>query len=134
VNEKSKRFMGQQRQDIFNALKTFGLSVYEDEIAEDEEQEIINLDSYNFFTIVFGDFKPTDDKRKLIQTIAIAYFSENRDDVDEMSIDIISHVSSVKTVTFTGTEKDRLQVKDMDRYVDRVTLLFRRMIPIDCTV
>jgi hypothetical protein len=64
----------------------------------------------------------------------VYYYSENRDDVDEQTIDIISSVSSIKGINFVNTVKERLQEKDTDRYVDRVTLVFRRVIPIGCQV
>lgn len=129
--------MKKQKSSVYNILGNhFSLQVYEDEIAEDEEEQLVNLNTYNFFILEMGNFRPSEntDKKSISQEIIIDYYSENRDDVDEVTIDVISLVSAVKSVKFTGTQKQRLQVKGLDRYVDRVTFLFRRVIPIECTV
>lgn len=124
--------MKEQREEIFNRLNNFGLSVYEDEIAEDEEQELINSDKYNFFTLEFSDIRSTGNLKQLSQLIIVDYYSENRNDVDEMVIDIITLLKKVKGINFDTTRKDRLQMKDTERYIDRVSIIFKRMIPIEC--
>lgn|SRR5690625_1998489 len=124
--------MKEQREEIFNRLNNFGLSVYEDEIAEDEEQELINSDKYNFFTLEFSDIRSTGNLKQLSQIIIVDYYSENRNDVDEMVIDIITLLKKVKGINFDTTRKDRLQMKDTERYIDRVSIIFKRMIPIEC--
>lgn len=124
--------MKEQREEIFNRLNNFGLSVYEDEIAEDEEQELINSDKYNFFTLEFSDIRSTGNLKQLSQIIIVDYYSENRNDVDEMVIDIITLLKKVKGLNFDTTRKDRLQMKDTERYIDRVSIIFKRMIPIEC--
>ncbi|WP_144461769.1 hypothetical protein [Siminovitchia fortis] len=136
MNEKSKRLMAEQKKKIFSSLKDhFGLEVYEDEIAEDEEEQLLNLDKYNFFTLEMSNFRPAQDPaRSISQDVIIDYYSEKRDDVDEVSIDVISLISAIKGMRFTGTQRERLRVKDMDRYIDRVSFLFRRVIPIECAV
>jgi hypothetical protein len=136
MNEKSKRLMAEQKDQIFSLLEKYsGLKVYEDEIAEDEEEELLNLEKYNFYTLAMGNFRPAQEPAKSIaQDIVIDYYSENRDDVDDVTIDVISLISTIKGMRFNGTQKDRLRVKDMDRYIDRVSFLFRRVIPIECTV
>jgi hypothetical protein len=131
MNEKTKRFMREQIDTLVNGLKGFGLPVYEDEIAEDEEE---TLTEYNCFVFETGEFRTTNDIRKVTQDIYVYYYSENRDDVDEQTIDVISVVSSIKGMSFVNSIKERLQEKDTDRYVDRVTLVFRRVIPIECQV
>jgi hypothetical protein len=131
MNEKTKRFMREQIDSLVNGLKNFGLPVFEDEIAEDEET---NLATYNCFVFETGEFRKTNDIKKVTQDIYVYYYSENRDDVDEQTIDIISVASSIKGMSFVNTVKERLQEKDTDRYVDRVTLVFRRVIPIECQV
>jgi hypothetical protein len=132
MNEKTKKFMREQIDALVNGLKNqFGLPVFEDEIAEDEEE---TLSEYNCFVFETGEFRTTNDIRKVTQDIYVYYYSENRDDVDEQTIDIISVVSSIKGMSFVNSIKERLQEKDTDRYVDRVTLVFRRVIPIECQV
>lgn len=135
MNEKAKKLMSEQKDTIVNDLKRhFQIEVFEDEIAEDEEETLLNSDSYHCFILETSDFRPTNDFKKLSQNIIIEYYSENRDDVDAAILDIISIVSMVKMVNFSNAKKQRLQVKDMDRYIDFVTLTFQRMIPIECQV
>lgn len=134
MNEKTKIFMQKQRVDIYNHLKSFGLAVYEDVITQDQEGQLLNADNYNFFIVAYGDFQSAESKKRLTQTIAVDYYSENRDDVDATTIDIISKIQSVAQVEFDGSRKDSLRVKDTDRFVDRVTILFKRGVPIECKV
>jgi hypothetical protein len=131
MNEKTKRLMREQKEGIFNNLQTqFTLPVFEDELAEDEEK-FLDKKGYNCFVFETSEFQKTQDIKKLKQNIYVSYYSENKDDVDETTIDIISILSPVKGVTFSSSRKERLQMKETDRYIDRVTLTFTRMIPIE---
>lgn len=132
MNEKTKRYMKEQHDAIYDALQHFDLNVYEDELAEDEESELIESDSYNFFTIEFSDIRATQNIKMLSQLIIIDYYSENRTDVDEVIVDVYSLIKSIKGITFDTTRKDRLQMKDTERYIDRVSIIFKRKIPIEC--
>jgi hypothetical protein len=132
VNEKTKKYMREQIDALVNGLKNhFNLPVFEDEVAEDEEEQ---LSSYNCFVFETGEFRKTNDIKKVIQNIRVYYYSEDQDNVDEQTIDIISIVSSIKGITFTSSVKERLQEKDTDRFIDRVTLTFERVIPIECSI
>jgi hypothetical protein len=127
--------MNDQISGISNKLKTqFSLPVFEDEIAEDEDEKLIDSHSYNCIVYETGDMVPGESGRSLSQEIIVCYYSENRDDVDEQTVDIISLISSVKAVTFNRTVKERLKVKETDRFIDRVNIVFKRMIPIDSQV
>lgn len=132
MNERTKRFIKEQRDSIFESLETFGLAVYEDEIAEDEERELLNSDKYNFFTLEFSDIRATQNNKQLSQLIIIDYYSENRDDVDEVAIDVISMIKKIKGINFDTTRKDRLRMKDTERFIDRTSIVFKRMIPVEC--
>lgn len=124
--------MKKQRDNIFGALEYFELAVYEDEIAEDEEQELLQSDKYNFFTLDFSDILATQSMKQLSQLIIVEYYSENRNDVDEMAVDVYSLIKNIKGITFDRMRKERLQMKDTERYIDRVSITFKRMIPIEC--
>lgn len=126
--------MNKQKDVIYTGLTaTFNLPVFEDEIAEDEDEQLTR-EGYNCFILETGEFQPTDDKFKLSQNIRVYYYSENRNDIDEQTIDIISVCVGSPAVDFVRTSKERLQMKDTDRFIDRVTLNFRRVIPIVCKV
>lgn len=133
MNEKTKAFMEKQRSGIFEALSTFELPVYEDEIAEDEERELLQSEMYNFFTIDFGDIvNVRDNITKLSQMVVIEYYSENKNDVDEVTVDLITLLRKVSAVSFDQSRKERLKMKDTERYIDRVSIVLRRVIPIAC--
>ncbi len=124
--------MQEQRIGIKTKLEDyFKLLVVEDELAEDEEEQLQEV-GYNCFTIEYGEFQPSSNERTISQNVYISYLSENQDDLDEQTIDIISLVSKEKKVSFVVSKNDRLQMKDTDRYIDRVVFTFRRMIPIEC--
>lgn len=125
--------MEKQRSRIYEALSSFGLPVFEDEIAEDEEQELLQAEKYNFFTIDFGDIATMrDNPTKVSQTVVVEYYSENKNDVDHMTIDIISKMKNINSVFFNQTRKERLKMRDTERYIDRISIVLRRVIPIAC--
>ncbi|UII56711.1 hypothetical protein LS684_04395 [Cytobacillus spongiae] len=132
MNEKTKTFMREQIENIVQNLNSkFGIPIYEDEPSENEE-ESLDVNGYNFFVYETSDFQPTSDTKRLSQNIYVYYHSENQDNVDEQTIDIISSIIKVKAVSFIRSRKERLQMKDTDRYMDRVTLTFKRLVPIEC--
>lgn len=132
MNERTKTFMKKQRDGIYEVLNVFGLAIYEDEIAEDEEQDLLKSDKYNFFTLDFGDIIQARNSKNLTQTIVIEYYSENMNDVDETVIDVYTLIKKISGISFDSTRKERLRMKDTERYIDRVSIIFRRMIPIEC--
>ncbi|MGG0731567.1 hypothetical protein [Bacillus paramycoides] len=132
MNEKSKKLMKEQRKDIKKALEDgFKLLVVEDELAEDEESQLTE-DGYNCFILEYGEFQPSSNERTISQNIYVSYLSENQADLDEQVIDIISLVGKVKMVSFIASKSERLQVKDTDRYIDRVVFTLKRVIPLEC--
>ncbi|MGG0731556.1 hypothetical protein [Bacillus paramycoides] len=132
MNEKSKKLMKEQRKGIKEALENgFKLLVVEDELAEDEESQLTE-EGYNCFILEYGEFQSSSNERTLSQNIYISYLSESQDDLDEQVIDIISLISKVKMVSFVVTKSNRLQVKDTDRYIDRVVFTYKRVIPLEC--
>ncbi|HFK1756775.1 hypothetical protein QL231_30040 [Bacillus bombysepticus] len=132
MNEKSKKLMKEQRSGIKKALEDgFKLLVVEDELAEDEESQLTE-EGYHCFILEYGEFQPSSNERTISQSIYVSYLSENQSNLDEQVIDIISWVGKVKMVSFVVSKSDRLQVKDTDRFIDRVVFTFKRVIPIEC--
>ncbi|HFK1409632.1 hypothetical protein [Bacillus thuringiensis] len=132
MNEKAKKLMREQRKGIREALHNgFQLLVVEDELAEDEEYQLTE-EGYHCFILEYGEFQPSSNERTISQSIYVSYLSENQSNLDEQVIDIISWVGKVKMVSFVVSKSDRLQVKDTDRYIDRVVFTFQRVIPIEC--
>ncbi|MGE6552915.1 hypothetical protein ACQKFK_29425 [Bacillus mycoides] len=132
MNEKAKKLMQEQRSGIKKVLEdSFELLVVEDELAEDEESQLTE-EGYNCFILEYGEFQPSSNERTISQNVYVSYLSENQANLDEQVIDILSLVSNVKKVSFVVTKSDRLQVKDTDRYIDRVVFTFKRVIPFEC--
>lgn len=131
LNEKSKKLMQKQVDLIIEGLEThFSLPILQDDLAEDEYK---NLKEYKFFILVFGDMNKTGEQH-ISQEILVNYVSENNENIDEDTIDIVSLVSKVNAVDFVRTIKQRGQKKDTDEFVDQVTLVFNRKIKYDCPV
>ncbi|MBJ8151305.1 hypothetical protein JDS70_13685 [Bacillus cereus] len=124
--------MKEQRLGIKTKLDDhFKLLVVEDELAEDEEEEMAE-EGYNCFLIEYGEFQPSSNERTISQNVYITYLSEKQDDLEEQIIDIISLISGVKRLLFVSSKSDRFQMKDTDRYIDRVVFTFKRVIPLEC--
>lgn len=132
MNERSKSKMIEQKTKIVENLKAEfpEIPLFEDEIAEDEEKEFIKT-KYHAFVLMMGDFTPSG-SAVLNQSFSIDYYSENRDDVDEMLLDVITLVDRVPTVDFVRTSKMRARAADTDRFIDVVTLEFRRSVKHEC--
>lgn len=130
---KTIEVMNQQIDDLIKQLKTFNLPVFEDDLAEDEEKEFLEK-GYNFFVYETGDMVKNDDLKTIGQDVAVFFFSENRDDLDQQTIEIIQALSSIKLFSLVRTQKRRLKRKDTDSYVDQIALLYSRKIIIQGSV
>lgn len=126
---KTKIKMQEQIDALLTRLKTFGIPVFEDDLAEDEEVGF-EKNKYNFFIYETGDMVKSDDKKSINQDVIVYYYSENQDDLDEKTVDIISALSDVKMLTLERTQKQRLRRKDTDSYVDRIVFIYTRRIVI----
>ncbi|PID15601.1 hypothetical protein CSV63_07430 [Sporosarcina sp. P34] len=124
---KTHDFMDKQLHLIYQGLTTFGLPVYEDEIAPDEEKSL--LDDYHCLVYETGPMSKNRDMKTVSQVLTVYYYCENRDDIDKRTIDIVDALDNVPRLEFIRTQKQRLQKKDTDQFVDRVILTFARVIP-----
>lgn len=125
MNEKAKRLMEIQQTAIIEKLEsTFNIAVVEDELSDDEVG-----DQLNNFLVIYGDFIRTDSQNQLNQEIYVIYLSENKPDLETMSVDVISTVSSIRALEFVKTIKRRTQKNDTDSYIDQITFVFKRVVP-----
>ena len=133
LNPKAKPFMKNQKQALVDNVKAAfpTIDFFEDEIGEDEEKKYKNS-KYSAFVLSMGDFTPNENESYLSQDIAIDYYSEQRDDLDEMILDIIAAVTASKQIKFVGTTKLRAKVKDTSRFIDVVNIEFRRNVKYGC--
>lgn len=114
----------QQTQIIQKLESSFDLPVVEDELSADEITGELNN-----FLVIYGDFVKVSSKDQLSQELYVVYLSENRDDLETMSVDIVSVVSSIHALEFVKTIKRRTQKKDTDSYIDQITFVFKRLVP-----
>lgn len=122
LNEK----LAEQIQKIVDKLESYELPVFEDDIAEDEEKEMLEAGPFECFIYGTGGMAMKDDNRTISQSVTVFYLSENRDDLDERMLNILTDVSSIGGVTFNTSRKVRLRKKDTDRYIDRIEFDFTR--------
>ena len=125
--------MKSQKEQLVNEIeKAFPhIPFYEDEIAEDEEKKLVK-GKYSAFVLSMGDISPNENKSYLSQEVVIDYYSENRDDVDEMILDVVVAVENVKTFKFVSASKVRARVKDSQRFIDVVSIEFSRSLKYGC--
>lgn len=133
LNDRSKERMLEQKLEIVRLLNEVspGIKVIQDEMSE-YEQKKFSKSKYHAFVLQMGDFESTENILKLNQSIIIDYYSENRDDVDEVILDVISLIKSIKAIYFVRTQKVRARVKDTQRFVDVVSLEFVRGVRCEC--
>lgn len=130
MNERSKKLMNKQQQSIFDDLKsTFSLPVFEDDLTEDEFPA-----DFNYFLVVYGDFRKTESEKHLVQEVYVVYVTEDNPNVETNTLDIITVIKNIKGVVFERTVKERLQKEDTDSFVDQVTCIFSRRVVIECTL
>lgn len=131
LNEKSKQMIELQNKQLLDDLKaTFSLPVFQDNVAEDERPDTLNL-----FLINYGNLVGGQERGSMYQEIYVTYLAENSDTVETDSLDIISTVEGIKgKINFVNTEKDQVKKQDTDEYIDRVTFIFRRVIKYVCKV
>ncbi|NMH67290.1 hypothetical protein HF072_00535 [Bacillus sp. RO3] len=128
MNDRAKEHMKETSQALYDKIKQhFSLPTFEDDIAEDELPA-----DFNYFLIVYGDMQRESESRRFFnQDVFVVYLSENNDQVNEDTLDIISIGESIKTVTCQGTVKERIKKNDSDQHIDRVTINFVRKIKYD---
>ncbi|MDF2605902.1 MAG: hypothetical protein K0S34_92 [Bacillales bacterium] len=120
MNEKSKERIQKLNRLLVESLETtFGVNVYQDQVSEDEEA------NYHYFIFETGGFVPTQTDYTLNQEVLVRYYSENRDDLDERTLDIISVLKNAG-YSFLRSQKSSIQKGETDSYVDEIELYFNR--------
>lgn len=134
MNEIVKTHIQEIKGEIVAALETnFPLvPLFEDEVPEEETKKYDEGAPYYLIVMKMGAFEKQDNKKFLSQPISIDYYSENRDDVDETTLDIISVLKTIKTVSFTDSDKFRARHANSNRFVDVVSINFSRMTKLEC--
>lgn len=130
MNEKAKALIEKQNNQIYNNLVgAFQLPVFQDEVAKDEVPNELTL-----FLIVYGNLTAGESVGTLSQEIYITYLAEGSNTIETDALDIISSITSIRTLSFVRTERDRVQKLNTDEYVDRINFIFRRGIKYEYTI
>jgi hypothetical protein len=122
VNEQSKERLRKMNSLLISKLQeTFSIGVYQDQVSEDEEE------NYHYFIFETGGFEKTETKFNLKQEILVRYYSENRDDLDERTLDIISVLEEIGYI-FQRTTKTSIQKGETDAFVDEIEVYVTRLV------
>nr|WP_231619663.1 hypothetical protein [Fictibacillus sp. 5RED26] len=122
MNNQSKERLKKLNNLLVTSLEAaFNVTVYQDQVSEDEETD------YHYFIYETGGFtkKAEQNKSLLVQDVTLRYYSENRDDLDEVTIDIITLLERNGHI-FKNSLKAAIQKGDTDSYVDEIELNFTR--------
>lgn len=130
MNDKAKALINKQNEKIYrNLVDTFQLPVFQDDVAESERPDELNL-----FLIIYGELQEGENQGNINQDIYITYLAENSDTVETDQLDIISSITKINAIRFVRTERDRVQKLETEEFVDRVNFIFRRGIRYECSV
>lgn len=120
MNEQSKQRLRKLNNLLVSKLEeTFSVKVYQDSVSEDEEE------GYHYFIFETGGFQSSGADYSLKQNVLVRYYSENLDDLDERTLDIITVLKGVG-YKFQNTNKTAIQKGDTDSYVDEIEFQFTR--------
>lgn len=128
MNEKAKALINLQNEQITAALAdNFNLPIFQDDVAEDERPDKLNL-----FLVIYGNLEKGESRGSLSQDVYVTYLAEDNNAVETDALDIISSIATIRAVNFVRSEKDRVQKLNTDEYVDRINFIFRRGIRYEC--
>lgn len=106
--------------------------VFQDTVSDDQLNEVIEKTSgYNYFRFETGGFSKSDNGKELSQLVLLSFYSENRDDLDEMQLDIIEALNG-KVYSFVSSKKAAIQKQKQDAYIDEIQFIFRRNVIYGC--
>ena len=134
LNEQIKEHLQKVKNEIVTSLEsTFpNILVFEDEVPEEETKKYDDGAPYHLFVLKMGAFQKQANSKYLTQTFTVDYYSENRDDVDETTLDVIAVLTVVRTVSFADSDKFRARHANTNRFIDIVTMDFTRMTKFGC--
>lgn len=134
MNDQAKTYMKKVKDLIVDGLETNFpfIPLFEDEVPEEETAKYDNGTPYHLMVMKFGAIGRQDNEKFLSQEFSVDLYAENKSDVDETTLDIITALKIVKSVRFINSEKYRARHAQSNRFVDIVTLDFVRMMKVEC--
>jgi hypothetical protein len=126
TNKQSKKRLRKMNEHLVTKLEeVFKVNVYQDQVSAEEEK------SYNYIIFETGGFERTDSLYTLKQNVLVRYYSENRDDLDEVLFDLISTIDGIK-YTFVRSDKTSIQKGETDSFVDELIVHVTRSVKYGC--
>lgn len=108
------------------------LEVFQDTVSDDQLNEVMEKTSgYNYFRFETGGFSKAENTRELSQLVLLSFYSENRDDLDMLQLDIIEALDG-KVYSFVSSKKAAIQKQKQDAYIDEIQFIFRRSVLYGC--
>lgn len=104
--------------------ETIGLPIYQDSVSEDEQVD------FNYFIFETIGFQKGESNAFLVQEILLRFISENRDDLDEITLDIIAALGESGQHHFQNSNKVAIRKGETDSFIDEVELTFTRTVKI----
>jgi len=133
MNEKGKAYLEQLNQLLITGLESNipDITVFQDNITEEEFQKMEGEYHHIIFETL-GMSKPEDPKKiGLVQDVIVRYYSQGRDDLDGMMLDIISILEKNKHI-FKSSTKEGIRKGETDHYVDEIVFTFSRAVKYEC--
>jgi hypothetical protein len=122
MNEQSKERLRKMNKMLVEKLEGFFKArVYQNRVSKNDEGK------YPYFIVETGGFERKENSFLLKQTVPIRYYSENRDDLDEMLLDLISTLEGMK-YSFVRSTKKSIPKDGVDGYVDELLVHVTRSI------
>lgn len=130
MNEKGKQWLNRCNNLITTKLEEniSDLTVYQDNVSEDEFDELEG--EYHYIIYETLGMRKTE-SGSIVQEVFIRYFSEMKDDLDGIMLDIITILEENKH-TFVNSDKFAIQKGEEDNYVDALELTFTRPVKYGC--
>jgi hypothetical protein len=133
MNEKSKVYLQKLNQLLITGLEEniADITVFQDNVTEEEFQNMNG--EYHFIIFeTLGMSKPENPKNTgLVQDVTVRYYSEGKDDLDGMMLDIISILENNKH-TFKSSTKQAIRKGETDEYTDEIIFTFSRSVKYGC--
>lgn len=129
MNEKSKEYLEKLNGMLVTALREAvpQVTIYQDSVSEDEE----DLKFVHHFIFETGGFTKPDTKGALRQEVTVSYFSEGKDDLDSIALDIIAKMEANKHI-FVSSSKESYTKGETDSYIDQLIFTFFRLVKYGC--
>lgn len=126
-------YLGKSNLKLIEEIKkVLNWEVFQDTVSDDSLKNIIKeTGGYNFFRFETGGMRVSNDEVTITQDILVTFYSENRDDLDVQSINLIAGIHG-KLFKFKNSKKFLIKKKNEDQYIDEIQFFFTRRLKNVC--